>query len=85
MDDFEGRRHAAELRELAETTRRAAARAAAADGVQWRSVAADRFREALAREALRARRCADLLDDATQALAAHLRAVESRFEERAGR
>lgn len=80
MDGMELERHVAELRGLAEATRRAAARAAAADGVEWRSTAAQRFREVLAREATRTRRCADLLDDAAHALAAHVRAVHARTD-----
>lgn len=76
MDWTHLQRHVAELRELAETTRVAAARAAATEGVEWRSVAAERFRTALHREAGLTRRCADLLDDAARAMAAHVRAVQ---------
>ena len=75
MDASHLARSAAELRELAGQAREAAAAAAATDGVAWRSVAADRFREALQREAELARRCADLLDDAAQAMAVHARSV----------
>jgi hypothetical protein len=77
MDWTHLQRHAAELHELADRARTAAALATAVDGVEWRSVAADRFRSALANEAALTRRCADLLDDAGQALAAHARAVHS--------
>lgn len=76
MDWSHLQRHVAELRELADVSRAAAARAAATDG-QWRSPAAERFREALGDETLRTRRCADLLDDAARALAGHLRAVHA--------
>lgn len=76
MDWTHLQRRAAELRELADATRRAAATAAATDGVEWRSVAAERFRTALYREAVLTRRCADLLEDAATAMAAHARAVE---------
>jgi hypothetical protein len=77
MDWSHLQRHVVELRQLADVSRAAAARAAATDGVAWRSVAAERFREALGDEALRTRRCADLLDDAARALAGHLRAVHA--------
>jgi len=43
--------------------------------VTWHSLAAERFRAALRREALHGRRCADDLDAAGRALAAHARAV----------
>lgn len=75
MDASHLERRAAELRELAGQAREAAATAVATDGVEWRSVAADRFRESLHREAEFARRCADLLDDAAQAMAVHARSV----------
>jgi hypothetical protein len=77
MDWSHLQRHVVELRELADVSRAAAARAAATDDVPWRSVAAERFRAVLGDEALRARRCADLLDDAALALAGHLRAVHA--------
>jgi hypothetical protein len=70
------RRRALELRAMAETTRAAATTAAAATGVEWRSLAADRFRELLRHEAERTRRCADLLDTAADALARHAAAVD---------
>jgi hypothetical protein len=75
MDATHLNHRAAELRALADETRRAAAIAAATDDVEWRSPAAQRFREALRHEADLTRRCADLLDDAAQALAAHARAT----------
>lgn len=75
MDGAILRRHAIELQELAERTREAAARAGGTDDVDWRSPAAERFREVLRREAGLTLRCADLLDDAARAMAVHARAV----------
>lgn len=77
MDVTQLQRNAAELHELAEQARQAAAAATATDAVEWRSVAADRFRESLHREAALARRCAELLDDAARAMAVHAQAVQS--------
>jgi len=66
---------AAQLHTLAAEARAGAARVAAEQGVTWHSLAAERFRAALRREALHGRRCADDLDAAGRALAAHARAV----------
>jgi hypothetical protein len=76
MDATHLRHQAAELRGLAGEARRAAAMSAATQDVEWRSLAAERFREALRHEADLTLRCADLLDDAAQAMAAHARAVD---------
>jgi hypothetical protein len=66
---------AARLHTLAEEARSAAAALATADDVAWQSLAAERFRGALAREASAGRHCGTLLDAAASALAAHARAV----------
>jgi hypothetical protein len=79
MDYLNLRRQVAELRDLADISRGAAARVAAADGVEWCSVAAERFRSALRAEAALTRHCAELLDAAAQAMAAHAQTVEQVF------
>ena len=77
MDGMQLEQRAAQLRALAEETRAGAARVAALDAVRWKSLAANRFRAALQREAALGRRCADALDTAARAAAAHARAVGS--------
>jgi hypothetical protein len=77
MDGAHLARCAARLHALAEEARGEAARVAATDAVAWRSVAADRFRVALRQEAVLGRRCAEALDAAAQAFAAHARAIGS--------
>jgi hypothetical protein len=68
-------RLAQRLHALADETRREADRMASTTSVDWRSTAADRYRERLAAEALRVRRAASVLDDAARALAVLARAV----------
>jgi len=75
MDGMHPEHCAARLRVLAGQARATAARVAAVEAVEWRSLAADRFREALLREAALGRHCADLLDAAAGAFAAHARAL----------
>ncbi|HEY6797212.1 MAG TPA: hypothetical protein VI248_21270 [Kineosporiaceae bacterium] len=76
MDGVQLQRCAAELYALADEARGEAARVGAVERVEWRSLAADRFRAVLRREALVGRRCADVLDDAARAVAAHARAID---------
>jgi uncharacterized protein YukE len=75
MDVVDLRHCVTALHALAEQARQAAGQAASGADADWQSLAAARFREALAQEADRAGRCARLLDDAADALAAHARAV----------
>ena len=77
MDGTHLRHQAAVLAELAGQARDAARRAGSCAGVAWSSLAADRFREALARQARLVHACADLLDEASNALAVHAGAVHS--------
>jgi hypothetical protein len=64
-----------QLRALSDQTRRAAGETAAGRAVDWKSLAANKFRDLLDEEANRARRCAALLDEAADAVAAHARAT----------
>jgi hypothetical protein len=66
---------ARQLGALAREAAAAAARVAAVDAVEWRSVAAERFRAALQHEAALGRQCAQLLDEAAAAFAAAARAI----------
>jgi hypothetical protein len=75
MDGMHPEQVAAGLRALAAEARAGAARVAAVESVRWRSIAAERFRAALRHEAALGRRCADLLDSAAAAFAAHARAI----------
>jgi len=70
MDGIELQVCAAQLRALAEEVRARASSVAAVRSVPWRSLAADRFREALHDEAAYGLRCADVLDDAARSLVA---------------
>ncbi len=65
------------LGRLAEEVRAVASQAAAAAGVEWSSTAAGQFRGRLSHEAAAVLRLADLLDEASGAMAAHGSAVES--------
>jgi uncharacterized protein YukE len=75
MDEVQFQRCAAALHALAEEVRGQAARVVAVQSAPWRSTAADRFRAVLGREAAAGRRCAEALDEAARAVAAHARAV----------
>jgi hypothetical protein len=75
MDGMALEHRAAQLKALADEARAGAARVAAVDAVEWKSLAASHFRAALHDEAARGRECAELIEDAAQALAAHARAV----------
>jgi hypothetical protein len=76
VDGTHLRHQAAVLAELAGQARDAGRTASACAGVVWSSLAADRFREALMRQARWVHSCADLLDEASAALAAHAIAVD---------
>jgi len=75
MDGTHPEQCAARLRVLAGQAREGAARVAAVEAVQWRSLAADRFRAALRHEAAVGRQCADALEAAAVAFARHARAL----------
>jgi hypothetical protein len=75
MDEVQLTRCAVRLQALADEAREEAARVAAAEGVVWRSLAADRFRAALRREAVLGRLCAEALEAAARAFATHARAI----------
>jgi hypothetical protein len=77
MDGTDLDRQVAQLRHLAQEARDLAAHLVASGSVEWKSLAANRFRERLAFEAVLSRGCADRLDRAAGALAAHAVAVRS--------
>jgi hypothetical protein len=68
---------ARQLAALAQEAATAAGRVAAVDAVEWRSLAAERFRTALHHEAALGRQCAQLLEEAAGAFAASARAATS--------
>ena len=68
-------RQVAVLRQLAQQARELAARLAETEAVDWKSLAANRFRALLNDEARLTRGCADRLDGAAEALARHAVAV----------
>jgi hypothetical protein len=75
MDVMHLERCASQLHLLAGEARAGAVRVADVGAVEWRSLAADRFRALLHDEAARGRQCAELLEEAAQAFAAHARAI----------
>lgn len=78
-DVGELRDHAERVRALATQTRAAASELRRAEGVDFVSDAAERYREDLRREAGRADAAAGQLDDAARALLDHAREVEQRL------
>jgi len=78
-DPGEIRAVAARLRSLAGDTRAQQQLVVSAEGVEWRSAAADAFREELAERAAQVSRCAGELVDAASAVDRHADAVEARI------
>lgn len=77
MDGMDLDRQVAQLRQLAQEARDLASHLVASGSVEWKSLAANRFRERLGFEAVLSRGCADRLDRAAGALAVHAVAVRS--------
>jgi hypothetical protein len=77
VDGMELDRQVAQLRQLAQEARDLASHLVQGGSVEWKSLAANRFRERLGFEAVLSRGCADRLDRAAGALAAHALAVRS--------
>ena len=77
MDGMHLQHRLALLDSLATQARTAARHTAATSTVEWRSLAADRFRAELSAQAASAQACAGLLDDAAEALGAHVRALRA--------
>jgi hypothetical protein len=77
VDGMDVDRQVAQLRQLAGEARDLATHLAASGAVEWKSLAANRFRERLGYEAVLSRGCADRLDRAAGALAAHALALRS--------
>jgi uncharacterized protein YukE len=67
---------AARLRHEAEQVRALSSRVGATRGVEWRSAAADAFRDGVAEAGHGERRAAQLLDEAARAVELHAAAVE---------
>lgn len=77
MSGDEVRRLARRVSAVADEMRVVCARTAAASGVHWQSIAAERFRSQLAQAAGRARLAADTVDRAATALCRHAAALDS--------
>ena len=68
-------------RDLADQTSEVALRARRVETVDWRSVAAERFRDGLRETSRSIERCAEGLDAAADALARHANAADRRLDE----
>jgi hypothetical protein len=76
MDGMDLQLRVVRLESFAAQLRGAARRTAGTAAVDWKSLAANRFRMALTQQATSVQACAAMLDDAAQALAAHLQALQ---------
>jgi hypothetical protein len=74
-------RLAARVRSEADLTRADAGRGGSADGVQWKSLAADSYRKELSDALQLARAAAGELDELAQALLRHATAVQKRLDQ----
>lgn len=72
---------AGRARHLADRTQDAADRARSVSGVDWRSLAAERFRIDLESCSRQVQACADGLEDAATALSRHAGAADERLDE----